>query len=303
MNRSLPSAVNLTPALAYDCQVKDAQGNLLGRLAWTPGSPGTLTIAGTIFFDGNIAFSNSVERRLRRAGDDLRRRARSRLSNSIDCCAASPAATRTGTRRRTCSPSSRAARPTPSASRSRTARSSRARSTPSTTTPSRPAPTIWGPIIARQVSLCEQHDEPLRAARDAPARACRRPRRKRSRSSNSPAPGARVVNARARLDRPIERADESCTRCPRFAPGLALGQLPERRRCSRAAAAGRSCSPARPACRARRRSPGTTTSRSSRISCCGAAAGTAATRIGLHLPGRGARLRAARRRPACSRSD
>ena len=60
MNRSLSSAVNLTPALAYDCQVLDGQGNLLGRLTWTPGSPGTLTIAGTIFFDGNIVFQNSV---------------------------------------------------------------------------------------------------------------------------------------------------------------------------------------------------------------------------------------------------
>jgi hypothetical protein len=60
MNRSLPSAVNLTPALAYDCQVKDAQGNLLGRIAWTPGSPGTLTIAGTLFYDGDISFSNSA---------------------------------------------------------------------------------------------------------------------------------------------------------------------------------------------------------------------------------------------------
>ncbi len=60
MNRSLPSAVNLTPSLAYDCQVRDAQGNLLGQLSWTPGSPGTLTIAGTIFFDGNITFQNLV---------------------------------------------------------------------------------------------------------------------------------------------------------------------------------------------------------------------------------------------------
>ena len=60
MNRSLSSAVNLTPSLAYDCQVRDAQGNLLGQIAWTPGSPGTLTIAGTIFFDGNIVFSNLV---------------------------------------------------------------------------------------------------------------------------------------------------------------------------------------------------------------------------------------------------
>jgi hypothetical protein len=60
LNRSLTTAVNLTPALAYDCVVRDAQGNVVGRLAWTPGSPGTLTIAGTIFFDGNIVFQNSV---------------------------------------------------------------------------------------------------------------------------------------------------------------------------------------------------------------------------------------------------
>jgi hypothetical protein len=60
MNRSLSSDVNLTPSLPYDCQVRDVQGNLLGRLAWTPGSPGTLTIAGTIFFDGNISSQNLV---------------------------------------------------------------------------------------------------------------------------------------------------------------------------------------------------------------------------------------------------
>ena len=60
MNRSLPSSVDLTPSLAYDCQVRDAAGDLLGRIAWTPGSPGTLTISGTIFFDGNILFNNLV---------------------------------------------------------------------------------------------------------------------------------------------------------------------------------------------------------------------------------------------------
>ena len=60
MNRSLTKDVDLTPPLAYDCQVRDAQGNLVGRLAWTPGNPGTLTIAGTIFFDGNITFRNLV---------------------------------------------------------------------------------------------------------------------------------------------------------------------------------------------------------------------------------------------------
>ncbi|HMJ00732.1 MAG TPA: hypothetical protein VK488_12920 [Gaiellaceae bacterium] len=61
MNRSLVLPVNLTPALAYDCQVKDAQGNLLGQIAWAPGSPGTLTIAGTLFFDGDISLNNSVD--------------------------------------------------------------------------------------------------------------------------------------------------------------------------------------------------------------------------------------------------
>ncbi|MDQ2910324.1 MAG: hypothetical protein M3R39_04815 [Actinomycetota bacterium] len=60
MNRSLSSSVNLTPSAPYDCRVTDAGGNILGRLAWTPGSPGTLIIAGTIFFDGNIVLQNSV---------------------------------------------------------------------------------------------------------------------------------------------------------------------------------------------------------------------------------------------------
>lgn len=59
MNRSRPT-VNLTPAAAYDCTVKDEQGFTIGRIAWTPGSPGTLEIAGTVFFDGDIAFSGST---------------------------------------------------------------------------------------------------------------------------------------------------------------------------------------------------------------------------------------------------
>jgi hypothetical protein len=60
MNRSLTGSVNLTPSLPYSCTVMDAQGAVVGQLAWTPGSPGTLTIAGTIFFDGDIVFSNLV---------------------------------------------------------------------------------------------------------------------------------------------------------------------------------------------------------------------------------------------------
>lgn len=57
-NNSLP-AVNLTPSTPYDCRVHDASGNLVGQLTWMPGSgsaPGTLTISGTIYFDGPIDF-------------------------------------------------------------------------------------------------------------------------------------------------------------------------------------------------------------------------------------------------------
>jgi hypothetical protein len=49
--------VDLAPNQAYDCKVLDAQGDLIGEIGWTPGNPGTLTISGTIFVDGNISFS------------------------------------------------------------------------------------------------------------------------------------------------------------------------------------------------------------------------------------------------------
>ncbi len=57
-NNSRP-AVNLTPSTGYDCRVYDASGGLLGQLTWVPGggsTPGTLTMAGTIYFDGPIEF-------------------------------------------------------------------------------------------------------------------------------------------------------------------------------------------------------------------------------------------------------
>lgn len=62
MNKSRGDVQLLTDQ-AYDCQVRDAQGNLLGQIKWTGGnpSPGTLTIAGTIFIDGNIVFQNSAK--------------------------------------------------------------------------------------------------------------------------------------------------------------------------------------------------------------------------------------------------
>jgi Tfp pilus assembly protein PilX len=60
LNRSLPQPVNLTPAWSYDCRVNDAQGALVGRLAWNPGTK-ALTIHGTMFFDGDIEFLDSAE--------------------------------------------------------------------------------------------------------------------------------------------------------------------------------------------------------------------------------------------------
>jgi Tfp pilus assembly protein PilX len=57
LNRSL-STVDLAPESAYDCEVVE-DGDVVGRLAWTPGSPGTLEIEGTIFFDGDILFDDT----------------------------------------------------------------------------------------------------------------------------------------------------------------------------------------------------------------------------------------------------
>lgn len=56
LDESLPT-VDLAPKTAYDCRVYDANHNLVGQITWTPGAPGTLTVLGTIFFDGNITFS------------------------------------------------------------------------------------------------------------------------------------------------------------------------------------------------------------------------------------------------------
>lgn len=52
------SAVNLTPSTAYDCRVYDAAGTLVGQLSWNP-STQALTIAGTIYFDGPITFNGN----------------------------------------------------------------------------------------------------------------------------------------------------------------------------------------------------------------------------------------------------
>jgi hypothetical protein len=51
--------VNLTPSSSYDCQFVDSLGNMLGRIAWNNGTK-TMTVAGTLFWDGNLNFSQSV---------------------------------------------------------------------------------------------------------------------------------------------------------------------------------------------------------------------------------------------------
>lgn len=58
MNRSLPSAVRLMPGSAYDCRVV-VGSTTVGRIAWSPGTPGTLTVEGTIFFDGDVVTESS----------------------------------------------------------------------------------------------------------------------------------------------------------------------------------------------------------------------------------------------------
>ena len=51
--------IDLTPASAYNC-IKDANGDGVpeAQIGWQPGSPGTLTIKGVIYFDGHLTWSN-----------------------------------------------------------------------------------------------------------------------------------------------------------------------------------------------------------------------------------------------------
>ena len=49
--------VDITPASAYDCR-KVVDGETVARITWAPGSPGTLTVHGTIYFDGDLTWSN-----------------------------------------------------------------------------------------------------------------------------------------------------------------------------------------------------------------------------------------------------
>lgn len=58
MNNAPLGAVNLMPGSPYDCIVTSGAATV-GRLKWAPGSPGTLTIVGTAFFDRDIMMNTS----------------------------------------------------------------------------------------------------------------------------------------------------------------------------------------------------------------------------------------------------
>lgn len=51
--------IDLLPAVSYSCTVRAANGSVLGSVAWTYGSPGTLTVSGTVFLDGDIVPSQN----------------------------------------------------------------------------------------------------------------------------------------------------------------------------------------------------------------------------------------------------
>jgi hypothetical protein len=51
--------VDLTPTKAYNCEVW-AGGQLVGKIAWSGGNTGTLTIQGTIFIDGDVVMKQLV---------------------------------------------------------------------------------------------------------------------------------------------------------------------------------------------------------------------------------------------------
>jgi hypothetical protein len=50
--------VNLIPDVSWSCTQKRADGTVLGSVAWTYGNPGTLTVSGTFFIDGDLSASN-----------------------------------------------------------------------------------------------------------------------------------------------------------------------------------------------------------------------------------------------------
>ncbi len=52
--------VDLLGATAYSCTVTSGS-SVIGKLVWTPGSPGTLDVSGVVFFDGDLVFNNTEQ--------------------------------------------------------------------------------------------------------------------------------------------------------------------------------------------------------------------------------------------------
>jgi hypothetical protein len=46
---------------SFDCRYYDSSGSLVGQLKWLSGNPGTLTILGTVWIDGNVGFSSNSD--------------------------------------------------------------------------------------------------------------------------------------------------------------------------------------------------------------------------------------------------
>jgi hypothetical protein len=59
LNNSLGD-VSLMGSTAYNCSVVSG-GVTIGRLTWTPGNPGTLNVAGTIYIDGNLTIAGATK--------------------------------------------------------------------------------------------------------------------------------------------------------------------------------------------------------------------------------------------------
>jgi hypothetical protein len=57
LNRSR-STMDLMPSAAYACEFVQGSSTV-GRIAWTPGNPGTLEVTGTVFFDGDIVLDGT----------------------------------------------------------------------------------------------------------------------------------------------------------------------------------------------------------------------------------------------------
>jgi Tfp pilus assembly protein PilX len=86
LDTSLPT-ITLTPSSAYSCTVSSG-GTTIGKIAWTPGSPGTLTIQGTVFFDGSISMTGGTSMALYQGRGTIYTSGTFTMANSAELCGA-----------------------------------------------------------------------------------------------------------------------------------------------------------------------------------------------------------------------